>query len=178
MSQPDIIALLSSESTNSSSNDNTGNDNNCQQSSSNNIGNVTWERYHNTIILSIANSTRVNGGSWQLVQIASLLSSRAQSIVAGSKESLDARNGQAIEWWESATSRAVAHIGSARVVILTSDVGVRASNSGITTVIGASVEVIALNRNIQRRIVASSDSITEIKSAGVTVRASLSNVFA
>jgi len=61
-------------------------------------------------------------------------------------------------------------------MVVTSDVGVHATNACIASLNGASVIVIAINRNIKRNMITSSCSITEIVSASIHIITSKSSV--
>jgi len=99
---------------------------------------------HNSAsIISIANSALVNHSSRKGVQIASSSAVIAESLIAGSNQSLDSWNCQAIQGREEAASNRLAEILSAIVSIEASDVGVNTSNLWVASINGAISEVVA-----------------------------------
>jgi len=127
-------------------------------------------------IVSVANTTVVNLGIGEWVQIASTSGLIAQSLVAGSQQSLDSGNRETIHRRISASKNGIANISSASLSIEASNVCVNASKLGIATVVGTGVEVITVRRDVEWNVVASSLNVTEVLGASVSVVADLSGV--
>jgi len=176
VSQPDVVTLLSTEGSEGSANDDTGNDDDGQQGSSDYVRHVTGERHDDASVISVANSARIDGSSWQLGQIASLLGFGAQCVVAISQKLGNSGDGEAVERWVVATGKTVARVHSARITISAGDVGVSASGGRDARVVGAGVEIVADGGDVDRGVVASRGGIAQVVSAEVAIAAGLSNV--
>jgi len=99
---------------------------------------------HNSAsVISVANSALVNHGSREWLQIASSSGVVAESLVAGSNQSLNSGNCEAIQRREGTSSNRHAEILSAVVIVETSDVGVNTSGLWVASISSAISVIVA-----------------------------------
>jgi len=103
--QPNIVSFLSSESSKSNTNNNRSNDNYSQKSTSNSVWNIRWKRHEYALVVSIADTTSINSGSWDLLQVASKRGITAKSFIAGTNKMLDSGNGQTVHRGEETSTK-------------------------------------------------------------------------
>jgi len=99
---------------------------------------------------------------------------RTQSLVAGTQQSLDSWNGEAVEGREQASLNGIAGIGSASLVVEASNILVYAANRGNTSVSGASALVVTIDCLIEGNKDASCRRIASVLCAEVAIVADLS----
>jgi hypothetical protein len=128
-------------------------------------------------IVSVANTAVINLGIREWVQIASTSGLIAQSLVAGSQQSLDSGNRETVHGRISASENGIANISSASQSIEASNVCTNTSNLGIASIVGTSIVIIAVS-GVEWNVVASSLGITEVLGASILVIANSSGVHA
>jgi len=89
---------------------------------------------------------------------------------------LNSWNAQTVQLGEETSRKTGTVIRCAIIMVVTSDVGIHATSAWVATLNGASVIVIAVNRNIIRNMITSSSSITKVVSASIHIITSKSSV--
>jgi len=91
----------------------------------------------------------INYSSRKWLQVASVVSSRAQGLVAGTDESLDSRNGKTVHRRVGTTTDRVTNILGASVVIEANKWLVSASSPGVTTINGAVSVIVTISSDVK-----------------------------
>jgi len=179
VSQPNVISLLSSERNQGSSNNDTTNNQNSKKTSSNCNSGVAWQLDNSASVVSIANTTRVDGGVRERIQIASVSILRAESFIASSKESRYSRNREAVHWGIVTSLDRIAQVGSAILSIGAGDVGVYTTSGhlGVASVDSAIAVVVTISKS-EGSVLASLNNIASVVSATVSVITNNSDVSA
>jgi hypothetical protein len=183
VSHPDIVTLLATEDTNHSKNHN-GNDDDCCQNTSGDTNNSrSADTEQASLSVTIANTAIVDSRARNLLQIAT--SSGTSGVGIGTEGNVavgDVRSDQsvlaAIVDGISASLDGIALVAGAWISVVASDVGVDATGLIVASVSGASVVVIAVQRNIEGNVDATASWVAIIVSASVVVVASHSSVCA
>jgi hypothetical protein len=175
--QPDIVSLLSSKDTNCSTDDDAGNDDHCEETSRDTHYRVGAD-LRAAGIISITDTTAINSGSRNLLQIASSPFRRAEGNIAVSNKRGHLRILSTILEWGLATKDRVAEIISAGISIVTDDSCVDTSSGWIAAVVGADIVVVTIEGDVEWKVSASILRITEVVGACIDVIAVNWSVFA